>query len=224
MDKFKIMKGNSNKEDKKEIRRAKLFPLYLNAFDREMDKNKDDFLEKPDNINKLITYGIKIINLEPEREMSLDVLESKFGFIVMINYFIGQLTPQEFMNLFPIEKIYDGKKYQAKDYYYTKRYMDSLPQNKSIGKDKVLRVLWNYTNDALMGYFFNLSDTVDELDIAKGEKSATEQFFDGAGIDTFTMHEDSNGKKYIVDSTGKTRRINTGSGNFKVVKGGKHNG
>ncbi len=221
MDKFKIMKGNSNKEDEKEIKRTKLYNIYVNAFDREMNKNKDDFPEKPDNINKLITYGIKVINLEPEQEMTLDKLEAKFGLMGMINYFIGQLTPRELMNLYPIEKTYDGEKYQAKDYYYTKKYMNSLPQNNSIGEGKVLRVLWQYVNNVLMDYFFNLSDTLDELEIAKGRKSATEQFFDDVGIGTCTVHEDSNSNKYIVDSTGKTRRINTHKSNFKVVKGGK---
>ncbi|HBX47658.1 MAG TPA: hypothetical protein DEF85_02060 [Clostridiaceae bacterium] len=221
MGKFKIMKGNNNKEDEREIKRTKLYNIYVNAFDREMNKNKDDFPEKPDNINKLITYGIRIINLEPEQEVTLDKLEAKFGLMEMINYFIGQLKPQELMSLYPIEKTYDGDKHEMKDYFYTKKFMDSLPQNKPINPDSILEVLWEYMNTELRIYTVNYTSTMDKLAMANGEKGAMEQFLDDTGIGTYTMHEDSNGKKYIVDSTGKTRRINTGSGNFKVVKGGK---
>jgi hypothetical protein len=58
---------------------------------------------------------------------------------------MSQLTPREFMNIFPIDKTYDGERFECKDYFYTIKIVRALDQDAPIG-DKLDDLLWEYMN------------------------------------------------------------------------------
>jgi hypothetical protein len=48
---------------------------------------------------------------------------------------IGSLKPAELVNIFPIEKTYDGDRWGVKDYFYTRDYLNTLDPDKPIGEN-----------------------------------------------------------------------------------------
>ncbi len=113
-------------------------------------------LEKPnytrDDIKKMVFYGIKYTNTQRVADMHmLEEAEDFHEFVMAVSDFIGFLTPNEFMNVFPVAKEYDGHKYGCKDYFYTRDYLNTLERDKPI-KDQdidesgVIGFLWEYHN------------------------------------------------------------------------------
>lgn len=41
-------------------------------------------------------------------------------------YFLLGVPIEDFVSVFPLKKVYDGERYQIKDYYYSKRALDTL--------------------------------------------------------------------------------------------------
>jgi hypothetical protein len=217
---LKVIKGNNNKEDKREAKRVKMFDIYNRAFQREILNCGSTIPEKPKNINKLITYGVRIVNLASRDNLTQEGIETLFQLIQIVNYFIGQLTPPELINLFPIEKTYYGDRWEMKDYFYTKKFMDSLPQDKPIGPDSVLEILWEYMNMELRIYTVNYTSVMDKIAVLNGEKGAWEQFIEDAGITTYTLRKEGDKEILIDNDTGEVQKIKRKS-KYKVLEGGK---
>ena len=78
-------------------------------------------------INQAIFYGVKSVITQPKREIiTSEEAETDFFVAQDILGFMGGLTPGEFINLFPIKKVYDGDRWECKDYFYTRDYIQSL--------------------------------------------------------------------------------------------------
>ncbi|KPU43011.1 hypothetical protein OXPF_34430 [Oxobacter pfennigii] len=183
--------------------------LYINAFfntleayGREPDQNIKPL------IKKLIVYGVKAINTKKKPEYITEEGETAdFQFAEIIKDCIGALTPREFMNLFPIDKDYDGHKYGAKDYFYTMDYIRGLGIDKPIGEE-VTDFLWDYMNAEIHEFLAISFSFVSNLRHLTGQKGIAEEWLEMNGITTYTMHKDSQGKEYMIDNqTGKTIRI-----------------
>lgn len=147
---------------------------------------------------------------------------------LQVNYPIKNLLRILFKTYLKIyflsKKDFDGHKYECKDYFYTRKYIDNLEQDKPIGADKIPRLLWAYVNDELMDFSLEIMDYIDNIRRLNGEPSCIEEFFQKEGLKTYTMHEDEKGKKFIVDNeTGKSKPIKARPSHLKVKMGGKMN-
>lgn len=61
--------------------------------------------------------------------------------------FVTKLTYREFMEVYPVNKVYDGAKWGAKDYYSTMEYLSGIDLDSKIGDEKhVMDLFWNYYN------------------------------------------------------------------------------
>lgn len=183
--------------------------LYYKAYCRVLDsyKNNPDQDTKP-LMKKLIVLGVKVINSKKEPEtLTPEDVEFYFEYTEIIKAFMANLTPGEFVNLFPITKDYQGHRWQAKDYFYTREYIKQLQQDKPIGEE-INNFLWEYTNmevsifmDYSMGY-------MSDLRRLEGLPSIAEEWAEENGIKTYTMHTDSKGKQYLYDAdTGKSIKV-----------------
>lgn len=204
-----------------------MFSLYMDAYSRTVDEfsKQTDKNTRVDFIKKLITYGVKIVNSKPrEKFTSIQIARNNFEFADSIQSLMGLLTPKQFEKLFPIKKDFDGHKWECKDYFYTRKYVDNLEQDKPMGSCKIPRLLWEYVNDELMDFSLEIMDYIDNIRRLNGEPSCIEEFFSKEGLKTYTMHEDEKGKKFIVDNeTGKPKPIKARPSYLKVKMGGKMN-
>ena len=197
--------------------------LYLNAFTHVIE----NWLDNPEQeykpvFKKLIVYGVKYINALEPQNYNRENVENKFEFADTVMSMMANLTPREFMNLFPIAKEYDGDKWGIKDYFYTMEYIKKLSPDEPIG-DKIQDFLWNYTNreiDAFLVKLFCFASNLRRFDTGKG---IMEEFCEQNGIHTYRLFKDSSGKEYLIDNqTGRTMRVRKAIPRYlKVIRGDK---
>lgn len=196
------------------------YDMYLNAFQKAAEayrenQNAEHF------VKKLIVYGVKAINAKPEsKNMTYNETINDFLFVSTILGLIETLTPNEFMNLFPIDKEYKGHKWGIKDYFYTRDYINSLNPNEPI-KD-ALTFIWEYTNQEIARFNVFVMNCISNLRKLQGKPSLMEEWADMNGVKTYTMHKDQKGREFLFDNeSGKTIRIKKKlPKHMKLIKGG----
>jgi len=99
--------------------------------------------EDIESVKKFVFFGIKSVALRDRNENKKDDV----FFINQILEAITLLTPNEFANMFPIDKEFDGKKWQSKDYFYTRDYINTLDKDAPFGDiEKIWDLIWEYQN------------------------------------------------------------------------------
>jgi len=182
--------------------------LYYKAFSNtviDWDKNEGGNIKEY--IAKAIYYGIKTVITKPKANIYQEAIKD-FQFANVIMDLIGTLTPGEFMNIFPINKIFTGHKYDTKDYFYTRDYINTLNPNEPIGDNKA-EFLWEYTNINVTLFNVQLMSYMDTVNKLQGKPTLTEEFIRDTGLKTYSKFTDQRGREFFIDSeTGKTKRVN----------------
>ena len=163
-DKFTVI--NSTDEDKtKEMDRinriAKLNEIWERQFFDVVMKYTEEYgtLYKlsQDKLAKVGLAGIKYIcscrdvsreslKLGIDEPKTLEQNQYRFQLIDSIFGVLGCLTLRNFVNTFPIDKTYDGAKWEEKDYFYTMEVLSKMDWDKPIGRDELSELLWDYMN------------------------------------------------------------------------------
>ena len=179
--------------------------LYQNAFFRTIKylvAHQDDRQK----LKQAIYYGIKYINSMQDTKPK-DLVIPRMQLIYSIEKFIEQITPAEFMEIFPIQKTYDGEKYQCKDYFYTVNEINKLEINEPIG-DKAISLFWDYVNNEISLFLVALLGNADDVLKLEGKKGIWEQWCDDNDITTYTQYEDSAGCSFLQNNTtGETVKV-----------------
>ena len=169
---------------------------------------------------RLIFYGIKsVITRKSKAEPTLEEIEALFGLLSKIKGLVSELTPAQFMEIFPISKKYDGAKNGVKDYFHTKNYIEKLPQDEPIG-DNSLMFLSEYVNKDIDLYNIKSILTVSKLRELNGYPSLGEEFMDSIGIPSPNIHRTSKGDRFIIIN-GKPTRLTqplTKASHLSIVK------
>nr|DAT54052.1 MAG TPA: hypothetical protein [Caudoviricetes sp.] len=199
------------------------YDLYLNAYIRTV-KNFDPYKDNStDAIKKAVFYGVKAINNKPKREHLIEEeIVNEFNFISGVKALMSVLTPKEFTNMFPIEKDYDGDKYQMKDYFYTRDYISKLDSNRPIGNDeRILEFLWEYHNWDISFFVIASTRCISDYNRLHGEPTFMDDFAETMGLDTYTVYRDDKGNDFIIDD-GRTVKLEKPKPrrpkHFKVIK------
>src|SRR5699024_5604097 len=121
------------------------FKAYLNAYKQAL-KHYDNDRECKEYMKKTIYSAIKVMTMKPDPTEYKDI-ETDYRIYSIIKDWIGKLTPNEFIVMYPVTKEYDGEKYGIKDYIYTMEYIDQLERDEQINKQvDPLQFLTEYTN------------------------------------------------------------------------------
>lgn len=148
---------NSTDEDKsKEMDRieriAKLNEIWeRQLFDTVMKYTKEygSLYKLPqDKLAKVGLIGIKYIcsyrdvsrenmKLGIEKPKTLEQSQHRFQLIDSIFGVLGCLTLRNFVNTFPIDKTYDGEKWEEKDYFSTMKVLSKMDWDVPIGRDEL---------------------------------------------------------------------------------------
>ncbi|RXZ04848.1 hypothetical protein, partial [Klebsiella pneumoniae] len=139
MGKFRVIAGIKKKEIDYCAIYSRVFTKVTN--DRTQQIAETGACDK-DTIRKIVYYGIKFVNQLKDIN-SYEGLIAKFQLISWIKEVIGELTPREFMTIFPISKEYKGKKFGIKDYYSTMEAINEIGIDTKIG-ESVSEFLFNY--------------------------------------------------------------------------------
>ncbi len=99
---------------------------------------------------------------------------------------IGSLTPIELTQIFPIDKTYDGKKFQCKDYFYSMDVIKKHGPDKVIGKGNAFNFLWDYENMRVRLFLVEYMSAMSNLYKLQSGKGIMEEFLEENGVDTYS--------------------------------------
>lgn len=146
---------------------------------------------------------------------TLEQNQYRFQLIDSIFGVLGCLTLRNFVNTFPIDKSYDGTKWEEKDYFSTMEVLSEMDGDTPIGRDKLSELLWDYDNEDLRHAYIEFTTAMSAMYKAQTGKGIAETWLDDLGIPTYT--EDRETGIMINKQTGdimKTRKVS----HIQVVK------
>lgn len=158
---------------------------------------------------KIVMAGVKYIgaSISSKDKTDMEQVQGRFDLINCIQMFMAQLTPREFMQLFPIEKTYDGDKWGCKDYFYTMKYIQKMDVDKPIGGERHLfDFLWEYQNWDINEFLVECMTSMDGVCHLQGQPGPMDKLIDELGVTPYYMEKDeATGQQYLLNSdTGKT--------------------
>ena len=195
---FKLIHGGADR------RRVDKAGLYLKALDRTAcalrDKPEDKLLQM-----RTVFYGVRYVasTVGTVRD------KSRWNIIETLTELIAQLTPRELLQIFPVEKTYDGERWEAKDYFFTMDVLRRHGLDKPLGKN-VLDVLWDYTNTHVRLFNVAMLNAVDALRRMEGQETLMQEWAasNGEKLTTYTMRRDSKGRRWMINNeTGERQRV-----------------
>lgn len=152
---------------------------------------------------RFVRYGRKqlrdAIANEEDAKMQMDFM---FSVLDMVSL----LTPRELMQMFPVEKRYDGDKYQEKDYFYTMENLQGLNWDEGIrGQMDVFELLYDYQNIDLNLLMVEVMMSMSIMRQFQGGSGIMEEFIEEQGVTPHILHEKEG---YLYDpATGKSQPV-----------------
>ena len=229
MNELKIINGTDKKQSIKDKT-----SIYTEVFERFLEKNSTE-LSKPykdmdkDILKQCIYLHVKYVNASSrtyrnDSELSEEAVISRFNLIRIGKDMLSLLTPKELVNMFPIEKVYNGEKFQMKDYFSTIEALKEYNENEMIGS-KILNLLFDYSNIDITLFNVNLMSSTSDMCKINGEKTPMEKFAEDNNIPTYSYNKEHN---YMVNNqTGKLSKVKPCKKrvpkNIKIINGGKNN-
>lgn len=121
---------------------------------------------------------------------------------------MSQLTTNELATIFPIEKDYDGHKYECKDYFYTIEKIKEIGLDKIIG-NKIEDLLFDYQNKEIRDFSVHCMMLYSNLMKIETGKGIMERWAEKNNITTYKIYKDeTTGKEYMYNTkTCKTKPI-----------------
>ena len=198
---------NSTDEDKgKEMDRvyriAKLNEIwerqYYTALEKSCTARVGKIKDLPqDELAKIGLAGIKYIcslrdvtrenkRLGIDQGHTLTDEQVRFNVIEGIFTILGCLTLRNFVTTFPIDKTYDGAKWEEKDYFYTMEVLSKMDWDVPIGRDKLSELLWDYMNADLRHAYVEFTTAMSAIYRAKTGRGIAETWLADLGIPTYT--------------------------------------
>lgn len=187
-----------------------LKPDYLKIYNRIIFKKLTEAITlgyvNPEVRKQLIYYYVKEIPLRYASGHITDrkTLDEIYTIIGYTDYFVGQITPRELTQIFPIEKSYDGKRYGTIDYFSTMENLEELGMDEPITEDKVMDVLFNYDNTHICKYECAKLSVISGLRRCDGHPGIMEEYFGPLGVRMYKMMTDADGKKFLYDPDKQT--------------------
>ena len=174
---------------------------YLRAYIRTRTEKRKQIQDGDSSaIAQLVLYGVKYVaayrEFEDKSHMDRKEVEIHFALTNEILSYMEKLTYRQFVNLFPIEKRYDGEKYMSKDYYYIMEKLKEVDMDDQIG-DGIHKLLWDYTNVQISWFMVSLYCTASDIQKKNGGKSIFEELTETFDLQTYTINEQEG---YIIDN------------------------
>ena len=165
----------------------------------------------PEVRKQLIYYSVKSIPLKYDehanefgRITDKKALDNLYATIQHTDHLIGQITPRELTQIYPIAKSYDGNKYGTVDYFSTMEKLEEFGMNELITDDKVMDLLFNYDNAHIREYGCTKLCVISDLRRCEGHPGLAEEYLSPLGVGIYKMMTDEDGKQFFYDPDQQT--------------------
>lgn len=191
--------------------------LYLNAL-----CNKIAEPDSPQKAKQISLLGVKYFNASRSADKSQKLLDAQLILYQYVQTFMSRLTPRKFMQIFPIQKDYDGDRYGFKDYFYTIKFIESIGLDAPIGdEEKLFDFLWEYQNMETNRFLVNWLSLLGKYMRQQGLQTPLEKLSEEFGVTPYYLQKDElTGQEYLFNpETGKTQPVHKAIPRYlKLVK------
>ena len=222
-DNFTVIQGGADSKNTSKALRAIAFHdcwqrqyeiAVKNAIINNADKEMKNF--RQEDLMKLAFSAVKYINaidevhtvcrqLGMEYNRTLREAQAAFTMMDVTIAVLGYINVCNLITMFPVKKEYDGEKWCCKDYYFTMNVINKMNLDKTLGKEGMLDLLWDYQNDDLRNFLSEYLCATSELYRAQTGKGIVEQWCEDNGIPTYTVEEKA--KMMKNNSTGEILKL-----------------
>ena len=209
---MELIQGNKDiRQDKRRQERERYVALYARIlYDTIQGHNQWDELTEEEAV-KVVWVGVKLFGVMKSAidDYAKPDLEALFGVYDFILHEMSRFSPGFIAQMFPPDKVYDGGKWQSKDYYSS---MDAVKDagdwEKFADIDAVNRFLFGYCNRSTNSFCIAGLMLIDRLREQRGEKSCIESFMEeqlGHEVSlprSFQTCKDKSGREWVYDDLG----------------------
>jgi len=176
-------------------------PTIVNEqFLRELQINRYFDLETEFDVElhgKLIFWGVKALGRNHELITDQESLDNQMYLYQFVLGLLNKITPNQLMNIFPIKKVYDGEKYEFKDYFSTIEHCRNRGLDKPIGN--AFDFLWDYMNTDTGLFVVRYLSVLSDFQKIKTGQGILETYAAENGIKTY-KEQQINGKSVFVEN------------------------
>lgn len=173
------------------------FESYRRSFESSILKFHVDDLA----LDRCILYGVRMLNALKETKSADDLLV-RFQLSEFILGLLALTTPRRLCRIFPIEKKYDGNRRGTKDYFSTVEMIETHGWDELIKEP--FEFLWDFENAETREYTVNHMGLLSDIRRAQGHPGLLEEWAGQNGIPLYTMHTDTDGRRFIIDQNGRS--------------------
>lgn len=231
MDKFTVTTGNKDTTELNRLTRViALHDMwnrqYHNTVSSMFQKHKsiDDWSQ--DELMKVALCGVKYIKYvaEIEREnQRLDasyntpfaVKEAGFNLMDALLGIIGRIKLNNLIKIFPVEKNYDGDKWDCKDYFFTMDVLKEKGFDNAVGRDEVFDLMWDYMNKDLREVTVFFMSCMSAMYKHQTGVGIAEKFCEDNGIGTYTIDKENG--LLIDNQTGEIAKMSNKPSFMQIV-------
>lgn len=188
-------------------------------------KSLDDWSQ--DELMKVALCGVKYIKYvaDIEREnQRLDasyntpfaVKENGFNLIDAMFGIIGRIKLKNLVKIFPIDKTYDGDKWDCKDYFFTMDVLKEKGLDNAVGRDGVFDLMWDYMNKDLREFTVFYMGCMSAMYKQQTGVSFAEKFCEDNGIGTYAMDRENG--LLIDNQSGEIAKVSNKPSFMQIVK------
>lgn len=171
-----------------------LCQIHLEATFRCMQRFEDTGVHT--DLLKIVNHGVRAAKGLMKR-LGPQLL---FWFCESVKDYISLMTPMELMQVFPIDKEYDGERWQSKDYFYTLQVLRNHGLHTPIG-EQVTELLWDYMSHHMRFFMVVLMGAASDLKREQTGTGIMEDWCREQGIPTYRMCKDPDtGNEFMLDS------------------------
>lgn len=132
-----------------------------------------------DLLKKAAFSAVQFINLSCEDDDYVaEKTQEVYDLIQIALQYLGVLTLENLVQIFPITKNFDGQRWCCKDYFLTMADLQKYDWKQPIGADNVYKFLWDYHNDDLGEFTVHYTSVISAMYRDQTGQSMVEQFLD----------------------------------------------
>ncbi len=227
-----VTTGNKNKVEENRIARIIVMHdlwkrQYCNTIDSILKKH--DTLDEwtQDELMKAALCGVKYINCVADIERENRLLDSNhatpfvlkqasFNLMYALFIVIGCIKLKNLIKIFPVEKDYDGYKWECKDYFYTMDVLREKGLDNAVGREAVFDLMWDYQNRELREATVFYMDCLGAMYQQKTGIDMIEKYFGDLGVPSYVF-DNENGMMFN-NETGEGTKVINKSAHMQIVK------
>lgn len=180
-----------------------------------------------DELMKVALCGVKYIKYVADIERENQRLDASYNtpFVCKENGFnlidalfgiIGRIKMKNLIKIFPIDKTYDGDKWDCKDYFFTMDILKEKGLDNAVGRDDVFDLMWDYMNKDLRGFTVFYMSCMSAMYKQQTGVGMGEKFCEDNGIGTYTIDKENG--LLIDNQSGEIAKLSNKSSFMQIVK------